>query len=213
MGKDQLSERIEGYPESFRSARGPAFRSLAQIYREQVARYHSNERQPIDKMMTNFMHVGLIRALFPKATVIHIYRNPYAVCLSCFVQNFAREPAWTKTRDQIGRYYRAYVDMMRHWLSLDGLEMHHLSYEDLVTQPEVEMRKICHRLNLDFAPECLHPERAGGIIKTASNTQARKPISTTSIDSWKAYAPYLEELEPHIGNVDWSEMIATGEKP
>ncbi len=98
--------------------------------------------------------------------------------------------------------------MMRHWLSIDCLDLHHLSYEDLVADPKGEMGKVSDFLDVEFSEDCLHPERAGGVIQTASNTQARKPISASGLNDWKAYQPCLRELDPYLSDLDWERIIA-----
>ena len=68
----------------------------------------------IDKMPQNFLHLGMIAVLFPRARIVHCRRDPMDSCVSAYVQNFLRV-AFTTSLEDLGFYYRQYERLMAHW--------------------------------------------------------------------------------------------------
>ena len=67
-----------------------------------------------DKMPTNFLYLGFIALILPRARVIHCRRDPRDTCLSCFVQNFGHNIEYTNDLADLAAYYRQYRRLMAH---------------------------------------------------------------------------------------------------
>ena len=80
-----------------------------------VANTYSEENAApffIDKMPNNFAHIDLIQLALPHAKIIDARRHPLGCCFSGFKQHFARGQGFTYSLEDIGRYYRDYVELM-----------------------------------------------------------------------------------------------------
>lgn len=148
-----------------------------------------------DKMPGNFLYLGLIRRLFPNAHIVHSRREPMAVGLSNFFQNFtaAAGNAYAYDLADIGHYIRGYQRLMNHWRGLLGDSLLDVDYESLVTDPRAEVERLLAHVGLDWDDQCLafHKSRRG--VHTASSFQVRQPLYTRSVARWQDYA---EELKP-----------------
>ena len=106
-------------------------------------------------MLRNFKHVGLIHAILPNAKIIDVRRDPLDCRLANFKQMFG--PAYAHSYDlaDLGKYYNAYLDLMAHYDTVLPGKVHRVSYEELVEDPEAEVRKLLAYLALPFEEQCL----------------------------------------------------------
>ena len=166
---------------------------------EQLGRLDARAGKPasrvIDKMPFNFLHLGLIRLMFPNAQIIHCRRDLRDVGLSCFMTNFADAHAWTTDLSDIADYANAYASLMDHWRSvLPADAMAEVDYEALVADQEGESRRLVEHLGLDWDPACLAFHETGRVVTTASRAQVRRPMYATSVGRWRNWQAELADL-------------------
>ncbi|MGH1460649.1 MAG: tetratricopeptide repeat-containing sulfotransferase family protein [Neptuniibacter sp.] len=155
----------------------------------------------VDKMPGNFNFVGLIHAILPNAKIIHSRRHPIETCLSCYRIFFAEGHQWTYNLTELGRYYRRYWDLMKHWREAFPGVMHEVRYEENVADVEGQARKLIDYLDLEWNDNCLEFYNVDRPVKTASLSQVRKPIYKTSTNRWRKYEQYLGPLLEEIGDI------------
>jgi hypothetical protein len=146
-------------------------------------------------MPMNFQYLGLVAQLLPGARIIHCRRDPMDTGLSCFATDFA-DPALAFSDDleQIGQFYLYYTRLMKHWLEVLDLPSFELDYEELVAEPEPLLRRLLEFLGLEWAPDCLHPERVERAVHTASHVQVRQPVYRHAVGRHRNFATYLGAL-------------------
>ncbi|MEO1329722.1 MAG: sulfotransferase [Pseudomonadota bacterium] len=153
----------------------------------------------IDKMPGNFRHLGLIRLLFPRATVLLMERDLRDVALSCHQASFAAGHGFARRVERLAHYLPQHREERRFWRAVLGDWLRPVRYEALAEDPQTILRPIVEGLGLDWDPVCLSPERSGGHAVTASKFQVRQPIHARSVARWRAYAahlaPVIEALE------------------
>jgi tetratricopeptide (TPR) repeat protein len=147
-----------------------------------------------DKMPSNFLYIGLINLLFPKAKIIHCSRNPLDNCLSLFRNTFAGSHPYSHDLKSLGEYYGQYVDLMNHWHQVLPYKIYDVVYEDLVANTEEEVRAMLSFCGLPFDKACLTPHETERKVVTASAGEVRSPISSKSIDSWRRFEHQLQPL-------------------
>jgi hypothetical protein len=177
-------------------------RELGERYIERT-RIHRKTGAPffIDKMPNNFQHIGLIQLALPYAKIIDARRHPMACCFSGFKQHFARGQNFTYSLDDIGRYYRDYVDLMAHFDDVLPGRIHRVIYETMVGDTEAEVRRLLEYCGLPFEPQCLRFFENDRPVRTASSEQVRRPIYREGVDHWRHYEPWLEPLKAALGPV------------
>ena len=202
-----------GYPEVLAELDAAACRELGQRYLEET-RIQRREARPnfIDKMPDNFLHVGLIHLVLPNARIVDARRHPMACCFSVFKQLFARGEPYAYDLEELGRYYRDYIELMAHMdLALPG-RIHRVCYEQLVDDTELEVRRLLDYCGLPFDASCLRFHENQRAVRTASAQQVRQPIFRSGLDQWRHYAGWLEPLRQALGPVvdDYPHGDGTG---
>ena len=155
----------------------------------------------IDKMPNNCMYVGLIHLILPSAVIIDARRHPLGCCFSCFKQHFARGQWFTYGLDDLGRYYRDYVELMAHFDEVLPGRVGRVIYETLVADPETEVRRLLEHCALPFEPACLRFYENERAVRTASSEQVRQPIFRDAVEHWRHYEPWLDPLKQALGDV------------
>ena len=156
-----------------------------------------------DKMPFNFSRLGLIRQLFPRATIVHCRRNPIAICLSIYTTHFENAFDFAADRGDLVCFYREYEKLMAHWHAvLPPDRFIDIQYEALVGDPEPLTRQLIATCGLEWDDACLSPHRNQRQIATASLWQARQPIYRTSVERWRRYEPWLGELRALVPDAD-----------
>jgi tetratricopeptide (TPR) repeat protein len=154
----------------------------------------------VDKYPINYIHLGLISILFPKAKVIHCRREPLDVAISCYTVLLKLDNDFTSDLMHFGSYYKEYQRLMAHWSSVLPTTYFELKYEDLVTNPEVVTKELIAFCDLPWEEECLRFDKNERAVLTPSNWQVRQKLYDTSIYRWKNYEKHLLELKSFLEN-------------
>lgn len=172
---------------------------LGQDYIEDTLFHRHGGDYFVDKMPNNFRHVPLIQLILPNAKIIDARRHPMACCFSGFKQLFAEGQEFTYGLEEIGRYYRAYVDVMGHWdRALPGRILR-VQHEDVVQDLETQVRRILDYCELPFESACVDFHKTERAVRTPSSEQVRQPIYQNSTEQWIHYSEYLQPLEQALG--------------
>lgn len=153
----------------------------------------------VDKMPNNWLFTGLIGLILPNARIIDIRRNPLDCGLSNFRELFARGQTYSYDLANIGRYYRDYLRLMRHFDAVRPGLVHRVIYEDLVDEPESQLKSVFDFLGLRFEREVLDFHRTDRGVRTASAAQVRQPLNRKGIDQWRRYERWLGPLRESLG--------------
>jgi tetratricopeptide (TPR) repeat protein len=190
------------YPEVLTGLDTGEFRALGERYLEST-RIQRKTAAPmfIDKMPNNWGHVGLIHLILPNARIVDARRHPLACCFSNFKQHFARGQQFTYDLEDIGRYYRNYIELMAHFDAVLPGRIHRVFYERMVEDTEAEIRRLLDYCGLPFEDGCLRFYENARAVRTASSEQVRRPIYREGIDQWRHFEPWLEPLKRTLGPV------------
>jgi len=196
------TEAIGSYVEVLAAMDGPALRELGQRYLEST-RIHRKTGRPlfIDKMPNNFLHIGMIQLVLPRAKIIDARRHPLACCFSNFKQHYARGQRFSYSLADMGRYYRDYVDLMAHFDEVLPGRIHRVFYERMVEDTETEVRRLLDYCGLPFEEGCLRFFENERPVQTASSEQVRQPIYREGMDHWRHFDEWLSPLKSELGPV------------
>lgn len=145
------------------------------------------------KTPSDIPHLEFITALLPQARYIHITRDGRDVAMS----QLAKKGSFFL---ELRGYRRlSYANVFRRWVEWEGkaravlyggdLKVIHLRYEDLMADPEREMRRVTAFLNLPFEPGMLdyaaqshdYPKWEAG----STDVVQRRGVSETSVGKWR----------------------------
>ena len=172
---------------------------IAEEHLQHLREHSASALRITDKTPSNFLRLGLIALLFPKARIIHCQRDPLDTCLSCYFLRFGQGQAFAYDLDDLGRYYRDYARLMEHWRRVLPSPLLEVPYEALVADQEGWSRRLIAFLGLDWDDRCLAFYRSERQVKTASVWQVRQPVYASSIGRWRRYAKHLGPLFAALG--------------
>jgi tetratricopeptide (TPR) repeat protein len=188
------------YPAALAQMSGADFRRLGEKYLSDTRPYRTGKPRFIDKMPNNFRHVGLIHLMLPNARIIDARREPMACCFGNFKQLFAKGQEFSYGIEDIARYYRTYLELMRHWDQVLPERVLRVQHEDLVDDLEGHVRRILEYCELDFESACIEFHKTERSVRTASSEQVRQPIYREGLDQWRHYDPWLGPLRAALGD-------------
>ena len=190
------------YPEVVAPLSHAQLRALGERYLAQT-RVQRKRGAPffIDKMPNNWGYVGLIALILPNAKIIDARRHPMSCCFSGFKQHFARGQHFSYSLEDIGRYYRDYVELMAHFDVVLPGRVHRVVYERMVEDTETEVRNLLAYCRLPFEDACLRFYENDRAVRTASSEQVRQPIFRDAVEHWRNYEPWLDPLRTALGPV------------
>ena len=179
------------FPECVREMTPDLTTELGAWYLNRRQEAAPESRWVTDKMPQNFQFIGLAQLLMPGVRIVHCVRDPMDTMLSCYFQGFKAALAWSNRLEWLGAYYAQYQRMMAHWESVLPGIIHSVQYEQLVAQPEPEIRALLEHCGIEFDPAVLTHHANDRRIATASYAQANRPIYKSSAGKAARYAQHL----------------------
>jgi tetratricopeptide (TPR) repeat protein len=170
-----------------------AIHTIAQRHLDKLHALNSTALRVADKMPDNYMYLGMLAVLFPKAKFIHCRRDLRDIAVSCWMTNF-RQIRWANSLDHIASRFLEYQRLMAHWQATLPVPLLHVDYEETVADLEGVARRLVAWCGLEWEPACLEFYQTERPVRTASVTQVRQPIYTRSVARWKNYEPALGSL-------------------
>jgi hypothetical protein len=147
----------------------------------------------VDKTLDNYLHLGLLAVLFPRAKLVHCRRDLRDVAVSCWMTHF-RGLRWANDQQQIASRFHAYQRIMEHWRKVLPLPLLEIDYEETVADLEGTARRLVAWCGLEWEPGCLEFYRGRRVVRTASAVQVRQPLYATSVERWRHYEQALGQL-------------------
>ncbi len=189
-----------------------AARGLAEWQLARLRELNAQAPRVVDKMPENYLFLGWLATLFPRARFIHCRRDLRDVAVSCWMTNF-RHIRWAADPDHIAARFRDYRRLMDHWRAVLPVPMLEVDYEGTVADPEGVARRLVAWCGLEWQPACLDFHRTARPVRTASVAQVREPLYTRSVARWKHYepalAPLFRQLMPDPGPAPGGGSLAT----
>jgi len=201
LGRADKKSDPSRYPQNLKDLEAGQLRELGEEYLDRTAIQRDSAPFFTDKMPNNFLHIGLIALILPRAKIIDARRHPMAACFSGFTQLFARGQSFTYGLKNVGRYYRDYVDLMDHWDEMLPGRVHRVQYESMVTDTENQVRRMLDYCGLDFEESCLEFYKTDRAVRTASSEQVRQPIYSGALEHWRNFESQLDDLKEALGPV------------
>jgi hypothetical protein len=175
-------------------------RLVGQAYLQSLPRAAPGERRITDKWLRNVEHLGLIHLCLPNARIIHCRRDPRDVGLSCFALRFSHGLEFAYDLAELGRYWRAYDQLMAHWRAvLPPGRVLEAPYEAVVEDTDGWARRLIAHCGLEWDEACLRFYESEREVRTASLAQVRRPIYASSVGRWRAFERHLGPLLEALG--------------
>ena len=188
-------------PSTIDNAKWESNTDLVKIIKEIRSKYMSklnnisDKKFITDKLPGNFRWIGFIINSIPEAKVIHIERNPMAICWSNYKSNFNNTGmAFTLSQEYTAEYYLLYRDLINFWKEKYSKKIINVNYEGFVENFEEEVKKLFSKLNLDWEKQLYDFHKNERPVETASFLQVRRKVYQKSSEQWKIYEKYLTSM-------------------
>ncbi|HEV2272098.1 MAG TPA: sulfotransferase [Steroidobacteraceae bacterium] len=188
---------LRPYPAALAALDSAAMAALGRLYLDKTRLFRTGRPRFTDKMGENFLHLGFIRLILPRARIIDVRRDPMACCFSNYKQLF---PAGNFSYDlkSLAHFYTRYIAMTHHWDSVLPGGVYRLHYEQLVRNFEGEVRRLLDYLELPFDDRCLAFYDSAHRAHTSSSEQVRRPVNDDGVGQWRHFQDGLEPLRRHL---------------
>ena len=194
-----VHERLTPYPAALGTLNADAKQSLRDAYLQAVTGNFPDARYVTDKRPDNFLHIGLIKTLFPAARIVFTERAALDNILSIYFLNFADTINYSDRLDDAVHYFGQHRRLMAHWQAIFGDDIVTVSYDQMVQAPEQVLAETWRALGLPPLDPAAPQSKVAPIIRTPSNWKARSALHMQSSGRWKNYAA---ELAPVIAALD-----------
>jgi tetratricopeptide (TPR) repeat protein len=193
-----VQTRLAPFPESMASLDASTSDALAHDYLRMLSESFPKAEYVTDKRPDNFLNIGLIKRLFPRAKIIHTVRDALDNCLSIYFLHLDQSKSYALDLMDIGHHYLQYLRLMAHWRTLYGGDILDVSYDELVRNPQPAVERMLGFLGLDWDERCLSVPAAGRTVKTASVWQVREPLYQRSSGRSRHYERQLRTLRDYL---------------
>ncbi len=193
-----VSRALAPFPASMARLTQQHLREIAAGYLQALARLFPGGDRVTDKRPDNFLYVGLIKRLFPRARIVHTTRNALDNCLSIYFLHLDQRMSYALDLLDTGHYYVQYRRLMSHWKSLYGEDILDFDYDALVQSPKAQIEKLVSFCGLEWNDACLNFHEAKSAVRTASVWQVREPLYRRSSGRWRNYAAQLAPLREYL---------------
>lgn len=185
------------YPEALSDIGAEALQAIAERYKARSRELFPQGGLLTDKRPDNFLYLGALKALFPRAKIVYTLRNPLDNCLSVYFERLGPAMNYAVNLDSIAHYYDQQGRLLAHWQSILGDDLYVVEYEKLITDPKPTVAALLQFLGVSWHDDCLNFHTLKNTVKTASVWQIRQPLYTTSVGRWRNYEARIRPLIEH----------------
>ncbi|CDX52706.1 Sulfotransferase [Mesorhizobium plurifarium] len=201
VGKQFPMSMPGGFPGGIADMPDKAFAEAGQAYLDMLHARYPGYRHVTDKMPGNFLLVGFLHMMLPKAKIVHCARDAAATCLSIFKVHFRGDShRYGYDLGELADFHNLYADIMAHWHKVLPGVVHDVRYEDFVADQEGQTRALMAYLGLPWDDKLLSFHETDRPVRTASAAQVRQPMYQGSVDLWKRYGDRLKPLLDKLQN-------------
>ena len=168
------------------------------LYINKINIFDNKHEYFTDKAPLNFRFIGFIKSIFPNSKIINCRRDIFDTGWSNYKNYFPSSLPFTNDLTDLSNYYNLYSNLIDFWKNDFKNDIFDIDYENLVKNPKHEVEKLLKFCGLEWDINCMSHEKNSRSIKTASATQARKPIYKSAIKSSSVFKKYLVELTDNL---------------
>jgi hypothetical protein len=173
------------------------WRKLGQEYLKRTARWRKTRPKSTDKAPSNWQYVGAILSMLPNAKIVVARRDPLETCLGCYRYMVARHP-YVHDFNDLARHWHDFDRAIAHWKKAYPGRVREQIYENLIADPETQIRELLDFCDLPFEEACLNFHETERRVSTPSASQVREPLRKDTARSAK-YGALLDPLRAALG--------------
>lgn len=193
-----IRNHLQPYPEAAATLDAEAIVLLCQAYLDGLGELEDATKLVTDKRPDNFLHIGLIKTIFPDAKIIHTHRHPLDNILSLYFLHLNPEMAYALDPLDSAHWYQEHQRLMAHWKRLYPTDIFEVDYDQLVRDPGHVIAALLEFCGLGMEENCLSFHSTERSVKTASVWQVREPLYQRGSGRWRNYERHLGDLRDFL---------------
>jgi tetratricopeptide (TPR) repeat protein len=194
--------KLAPYPSALATLGNGVLQEVADGYLAYLEERFPGADRVTDKRPDNILFLGVIKALFPGARIIHATRHALDNALSVYFQNLDEKFNYATDLAHILHFNAQLQRLMGHWNTLFGDDILQIRYDEFVTDQQAQTRRLLAFCGLPWHEDCLAFHARDSTVRTASLWQVRKPLYQRSSGRWLNYRAHLEHLVARAGAID-----------
>lgn len=195
-------ELIPSLKQSLVSLQSRDINRCAEAWLATIPATDAGKARIVDKSISTALHTGIAMLMFPKARFVFLRRHPMDIFWSAYREMFGTNAlTFTYTPEALVRRIQFSEHIMSAWQTRFPDRILPVRYEDIVSNPEVETRRIIAHTGLEWSDECLDFHTSKTAVRTASMAQVREPVYTSSIGKWQPYASQLAPVATALADL------------
>ena len=176
-------------------------KSIGNDYIKEIRSFtKSDEEFIVDKIPQNFLFIGIIKLILPKAKIINTHRNPLDNCFSIYSQAFSDGQSYSFDLVNTFNYYQQYKNLLNHWIGIFPEFIFNIKYEKLIENSEFEIKNLLKFCSLSYESDCLKFYTNKRTVTTPSSSQVRKKLYNSSINKYLNYKDYTDLARRYLKN-------------
>ncbi len=202
-------ELIPSLKQSLVSLQSRDINRCAEAWLAAIPTTDAGKARIVDKSISTVLHAGLAMLMFPKARFVFLKRHPMDIFWSAYREMFGTNAlTFTYSPESLVRRLQFSEHIMSIWQNRFPDRILAVRYEDIVSNPEVETRKIIAHAGLEWSDECLSFHTSQTLVRTASMAQVRAPLYKSSLGKWQSYRPQLAPVATALADLisDYEKM-------
>ncbi len=201
-------ELIPSLRQSLVSLQPRDIKRCAEAWLATIPQASTEKARIVDKSISTSLYSGLAMLLFPNARFVFLHRHPMDIFWSAYREMFAVDAlTFTYSPQALVRRIQFSQHIMNIWQNRFPDRVLAVRYEDIVSDPEQQTRRIIAHTGLDWSDKCLNFHAADTMVRSASMTQVREPVYKSSVGKWQSYRSQLASVAASL-----ADLIADYEK-
>lgn len=185
------------FPEDWKVLKQEIKQSIIDGYRSETSCGDTTYKYFIDKRPENFLYVAVLHQIYPTAKFIFTKRDVFDNALSAYFQRLGSSMNYAADLADFLHYHSQYEKLTKYWKVLFGKSVLFLDYDNLVSNPEMEIKEMFRFLGLEYDDSALNFYQNKEVVKTASVWQVRKPLYKTSSGRTANYIEFIKASGNH----------------
>jgi tetratricopeptide (TPR) repeat protein len=164
---------------------------------EYLAELHTlapDKTRIVDKMPGNYLHLGLVGLLLPKAKIIHCVRDPRDIGLSIFTFRFHGQHGYAHDLADLGWTIAQQQRLMAHWKDVLPNPVLTVKLADWVEDFDGTLLRVLALLDLPHDANCARFYETESRVRTVSRSQVKQPVNAGGLGRWRTYQAELQKL-------------------
>lgn len=198
---EESRRRGQPFPQWVGAMRPADWERLGQRYLERTAHWRRQRPLFTDKLPSNWIYIGAIRAMLPGARIIGCRRDPLETCFSCYRQRLENNE-YTRDFNDLASFWSDYDSSLRHWRRLYPDHVLEQRHEALQADPVQQIGELLRFCGLPHEESCERFHETRREVRSPSADQVRQPMRKDTTHT-QDYRELLDPLRQALGLPSW----------